>query len=111
MCTALSFKTNDFYFGRTLDWLCGFGEKITVTGRNYPLIFRQTEMQRTHYAMIGTAVIADGYPLYFDAVNEKGLCMAGLNFPAAPNTKDQCQTGLTSLRLSLYLIYSENAKA
>ena len=30
--------------------------------------------------MIGTAYIPDGYPLYYDAVNEKGLCMAGLNF-------------------------------
>lgn len=30
--------------------------------------------------MIGMAHIADGYPLYYDAMNEKGLCMAGLNF-------------------------------
>lgn len=26
------------------------------------------------------AYVRDDYPLYFDAVNEKGLCMAGLNF-------------------------------
>lgn len=26
------------------------------------------------------AHVADGYPLYYDAMNEKGLCMAGLNF-------------------------------
>ena len=31
--------------------------------------------------MIGTALVSNGYPLYYDAVNEKGLCMAGLNFP------------------------------
>jgi choloylglycine hydrolase len=31
--------------------------------------------------MIGTAIVADDYPLYFDAVNEDGLCAAGLNFP------------------------------
>ena len=30
--------------------------------------------------MIGTAHVAQGYPLFYDAVNEKGLCMAGLNF-------------------------------
>ena len=27
------------------------------------------------------AYVKDGFPLYYDAVNEKGLCMAGLNFP------------------------------
>jgi len=31
--------------------------------------------------MIGMAYVADGYPLYYDATNEKGLSMAGLNFP------------------------------
>lgn len=30
--------------------------------------------------MIGMAHVAEGYPLYYDAVNEKGLGMAGLNF-------------------------------
>ena len=30
--------------------------------------------------MIGMAYVADNYPLYYDAVNEKGLGMAGLNF-------------------------------
>lgn len=32
-----------------------------------------------HYAMIGVAHILYDYPLYYDAVNEKGLCAAGLN--------------------------------
>jgi choloylglycine hydrolase len=30
---------------------------------------------------MGMAAIAGEFPLYFEAVNEKGLCMAGLNFP------------------------------
>ena len=30
--------------------------------------------------MIGMAHMAGGYPLYYDAANEKGLGMAGLNF-------------------------------
>lgn len=30
--------------------------------------------------MIGTAFVAGDYPLYYEAVNEKGLGMAGLNF-------------------------------
>ena len=35
---------------------------------------------KKHYAMIGMASVQDGYPLYAEAVNEKGLGMAGLNF-------------------------------
>ena len=35
---------------------------------------------KNHYAIIGMAHIALNYPLYYDAMNEKGLCMAGLNF-------------------------------
>ena len=27
------------------------------------------------------AYVIDNYPLYYDACNENGLCMAGLNFP------------------------------
>lgn len=30
--------------------------------------------------MIGMSCVMEGYPLYYDAVNEKGLGMAGLNF-------------------------------
>ena len=35
---------------------------------------------REHYAIIGMARVEENEPLYFDAVNEKGLAMAGLNF-------------------------------
>ena len=31
--------------------------------------------------MIGMAAVVGDYPLYFEATNEKGLSMAGLNFP------------------------------
>lgn len=34
MCTAITYKTKDFYFGRTLDNECSFGEQITITPRN-----------------------------------------------------------------------------
>ena len=34
----------------------------------------------SHYAIIGMAHVAGDYPLYYDAINEKGLGMAGLNF-------------------------------
>lgn len=80
MCTAISFKTKDHYFGRTLDYEHSFSEEVTVTPRNFPLPFRHGTVMGRHYAIIGMAHVAEGYPLYFDAVNEKGLAMAGLNF-------------------------------
>lgn len=80
MCTATTYKTKDFYFGRTLDYEFSYGDEITVTPRNFPFHFRHMGDMNTHYAMIGMAYVADGCPLYYDAVNEKGLCMAGLNF-------------------------------
>ena len=80
MCTAATYKTNDFYFGRTLDYEFSYGDEVTVTPRNYAFSFRNKEVMKTHYAIIGMAYIAGDYPLYYDAVNEKGLCMAGLNF-------------------------------
>lgn len=80
MCTAVTYKTKDFYFGRTLDYEFSYGEEVTVTPRNYPIRFRNMGTMSAHYAMIGMAHPEDGYPLYYDAVNEKGLGMAGLNF-------------------------------
>lgn len=80
MCTAATYTTKDFYFGRTLDIECSYGEEVVITPRHFPLRFRCTAGSDTHYAVIGMAHVAQGYPLYYDAVNEKGLCMAGLRF-------------------------------
>ena len=40
MCTAATYKTEDFYFGRTLDYEFSYGDEITVTSRHYPFNFR-----------------------------------------------------------------------
>lgn len=80
MCTATTYKTKDFYFGRTLDYEFSYKEEITITPRNYEFKFRSNGSISNHYAIIGMAYIAENYPLYYDAINEKGLGMAGLNF-------------------------------
>jgi len=80
MCTAVTYQTRDFYFGRTLDYDISYSEEVTVTPRNFPLPFRHRPPMAQHHAIIGMAHVMDDYPLYFDAVNEKGLAMAGLNF-------------------------------
>ena len=80
MCTAATYETKDFYFGRTLDYDFSYGDEVTVTPRNYIFNFRMEGSMHNHYAMIGMAHVAENYPLYYDAINEKGLGMAGLNF-------------------------------
>ena len=80
MCTAITYRSKDFYFGRTLDYEHGYGEQVVITPRKFPLAFRQLGTLDCHYAIIGMACVAEGYPLYFDGINEKGLGMAGLNF-------------------------------
>lgn len=81
MCTAINYRKKFNYFGRNLDYEHSFGEKITITPRNYEFNFRNYEKCESHYAIIGMAAVVDNYPLYFDATNEKGLSMAGLSFP------------------------------
>lgn len=80
MCTAASFKNKNTYFGRTLDYEFSYGEKVTITPRNYPFEFRHLGLNNNHYAIIGMAHIHNDYPMYYDAMNEYGLGMAGLNF-------------------------------
>ena len=80
MCTAATYKTKDFYFGRTLDYEFSYGEEVVITPRNEPFPFRYMAGMPRHFAVIGMACVAQEYPLYYDAVNEKGLGMAGLNF-------------------------------
>ena len=80
MCTAVSFVTKDHYFGRNLDYEFSYEETVTVMPRNYKHAARRSFGNR--YAMIGIAYVVDDYPLFYDAVNEKGLGMAGLLFAA-----------------------------
>ena len=80
MCTAATYQTKHLYFGRNLDLEYSYEESVTVTPRNYPLVFRHVAPLQSHYAMIGMSYVKEGYPLYYEATNEKGLSMAGLNF-------------------------------
>ena len=80
MCTAATYQTKDFYFGRTLDYEISYGDQVVITPRNYGFHLRSGGQITSHYAMIGMACVMEGYPLYYDAVNEKGLGIAGLNF-------------------------------
>ena len=81
MCTCITLVKGDMYFGRNLDLECGFGEKVVITPRNYNFSYKNLPEDSGHHAMIGMAAVMGGHPMYAEAVNEKGLGMAGLNFP------------------------------
>lgn len=81
MCTSISYKNgNTHMFGRNLDLQTDYPVSTVITPRNHELKFRNLPDLSEHYAMIGTAIVADDTPLYFEAMNEKGLGMAGLAF-------------------------------
>ena len=81
MCTAVTYQTKDLYFGRTLDLEYAYQEEVVVMPRRFPLPFRDKGVMEDHYAIIGMATVEKGYPLYYEAANEHGIAMAGLNFP------------------------------
>lgn len=81
MCTAITYYSKNHYFGRNLDLEYSYEEQVVITPRNYVFVFRQLPPMKRHYAMIGMAYVQDGYPLYYEATNEKGLSVAALNFP------------------------------
>ena len=80
MCTAITYNTKDHYFGRNLDLEYSYKEQVVITPGNYVFTFRKAGVLRSHYAMIGMAYVVDGYPLYYEATNEKGVSVAGLMF-------------------------------
>lgn len=91
MCTAVSYRTKDHYFGRNLDYDFSYGEQVVVTPRRVPFPFRKMPDMPEHYAMIGMATVAGNYPLYYDASNEKGLSMAGLLFAGNADYKPEAE--------------------
>ncbi|MBB5183219.1 choloylglycine hydrolase [Catenisphaera adipataccumulans] len=78
MCTCITYH---HYFGRNLDLDHSYQEEVTITPRHLSFHFRNGTVLDHHPAMIGMAYNCDGYPLYYDATNEYGLSIAGLNFP------------------------------
>lgn len=72
MCTALHWQGR---FGRNLDLEYELPGTVTLTPRHFAL----PGLPR-HHALLGMALIRDGFPLYFDAMNEAGLAIAGLRF-------------------------------
>ncbi|MBQ6511303.1 choloylglycine hydrolase [Methanobrevibacter sp.] len=106
MCTASNYITERHYFGRNFDYEISYNERVTITPRNYELKFRKIDDIKTHYAIIGIAAGIDEYPLYYDACNEKGLAIAGLNFAGNAVYQDMKEDmlNITPFELIPYLL-------
>ena len=83
MCTAAAYRTDSLYFGRTLDYESSYGEDIVVMPRNFKLEFRSMPAINEHYAVIGTAHVMNGYPLFYDAANIYPRHLLSPSFPAS----------------------------
>lgn len=106
MCTASNYINDNHYFGRNFDYEISYNERVTVTPRKYELKFRKIDDIKTHYAIIGIAAGIDEYPLYYDACNEKGLAIAGLNFAgnAVYREFEEDMVNITPFELIPYLL-------
>lgn len=106
MCTSILYSPKDHYFGRNLDYEIAYGQKVVITPRNYEFKFTELPAQKSHYAMIGVSAVADNTPLYCDAINEKGLGVAGLSFAGSgkyfPVAKDK--KNIASFEFIAYLL-------
>lgn len=71
MCTAATYKTADFYFGRTLDYEFSYGDEVAVLPRNYALAFRHMGTLKAHYAIIGMAYVVGIIPCIMMASTKK----------------------------------------
>ena len=89
MCTASNYITKKHYFGRNFDYEISYHERVCITPRNFNFSFRLVDDISSHYAIIGITAGIDEYPLYYDACNEKGLSIAGLNFAGNAHYLDE----------------------
>lgn len=81
MCTAIYLSGGAGCFGRNLDLERSYGESPVLFPRNCPLPLHHLPALDHHASILGMARMESNFPLFFDAINEHGLAMAGLNFP------------------------------
>ncbi|WP_027123763.1 choloylglycine hydrolase [Mycoplasmoides pirum] len=108
MCTAINYHNN--FFGRNLDleYPIDFSS-IAITPRNYLFkrISNNNETFSVKNAIIGMAFVLEEYPLYFEAMNEKGVFIAGLDFRGYAHyfdSMDESKINVASFEFVPYLL-------
>ncbi|MFD6091902.1 choloylglycine hydrolase [Oerskovia sp. NPDC060338] len=83
MCTGIRFSDgqDNLYLARNLDWTSGYGEQVVITPTGYAPRSPFGAVPSIQHATIGMGIVEEDTPLYFDAGNDAGLAVAGLNFP------------------------------
>ncbi|MGL5415385.1 MAG: choloylglycine hydrolase [Clostridium sp.] len=100
MCTALTLKTkeNEHLFGRNMDIEYEFGQSVGIVPRGFKYLNSVTkEEERTKYAVMGMMTVMENHPMLADGMNEKGLAVAGLNFPTYAYYETESVAGKTNI--------------
>lgn len=97
MCTSLTLETKDGFhlFGRNMDLEYSFNQSIIYIPRNYKAINKgdNNRETKTKYAILGMGTTFNNYPTFADAMNEKGVACAGLNFPGYAKYSEEIVEG------------------
>lgn len=99
MCTGVRFNgaEGSMYFGRNLDWSCGYGEKPRVMPKGFLVRYQFMDDTPAAHAAVGMCVDYQNYPMFFDCGNDAGLAVAGLNFPGYAAYADAPAEGKTNV--------------
>ena len=80
MCTCIAMRRGNWLFGRNMDIERSFGERVVAVPRDYKIRYKLVKGSEKRFAMIGMATVQNGVPLFAEACNERGLCVASLRF-------------------------------
>ncbi len=124
MCTAIFDNKYGHFFGRTLDLEHSYGEEVIRTDKGEELSFIYEGEIDSRFAFVGMAHrakrsaecgaqsaerrTAGEVALYYDGMNESGLCIAALNFPkyAVYREKRERCRNLASFEVIPYILSS-----
>ena len=111
MCTAINDMGTTHLFGRTLDLEYSLDEMVAVIPRNFEFSFIHQEKIHDHEAIIGTAHFEGDHPLFYDGMNESGLCVAALRFPklCVYHDKAEHKINLASFELIPWILCKFNS--
>lgn len=109
MCTGIRFNDpeGNLYFARNLDWNTRYGERVVITPKGFDIPYRFIEPAKSQHNIIGMAVAAGNFPMYFDCGNDAGLAVAGLNFPgfaSFPEEPIEGKDNVTAYEFPLWVV-------
>ena len=106
MCTCIFLKGTSSYFGRNMDFHYSFNEQVINIKRGKEFELKKAGKLKIKYSLLGIGTIRDGYPLFSDVMNEKGLAFAGLNFlnNARYNKYKKSKVNIAPYELPLFLL-------